>query len=65
MLKPKVVAKSRVSRCPQVRILIADPRVLPSLWHRNADGLSPAEASHQGFLVYLGLHSSSSFRITL
>ena len=29
-----------------MRILIADPRVLPSLWHHNADGLSPAEASH-------------------
>ena len=28
-----------------MRILIADPRVLPSLWHHNADGLSPAEAS--------------------
>lgn len=32
-------------RLDLVRILIADPRVLPSLWHRNADGLSPAEVA--------------------
>jgi len=32
-------------RLDLVRILIADPRVLPSLWHHNADGLSPAEVA--------------------